>query len=55
MDSIPGYISPENKQDVDDLMKPLRDAQTRKERDEARREINAKVTNDTKNARDRMN
>lgn len=53
--NIPNYISPENRKEVDDLMKPLREAETREDRDNARKEINEKVTNDTNNARDRIN
>lgn len=53
--NIPNYISPENRKEVDELMKPLREAETKEDRQKAREEINAKVTNDTKDARDRMN
>jgi hypothetical protein len=49
------YISPENRQAVDELMEPLRNAKTREERDKARQEINNKFIQDTKVARDRIN
>jgi hypothetical protein len=55
MAHIPGYISPENKKEVEELMKPRREATTKEEIDKARKEINEKVFNDTKNARDRIN
>ena len=48
--NIPNYISPDSKKDVEELMQPLRDATTREERDEAREEINRKVSGDSQSA-----
>lgn len=55
MTHIPNYISPENKKEVDELMKPLREAETKEEKAEARRIINEKVTHDTSTVSDRLN
>lgn len=53
--NIPNYISPENKREVDQLMKERREAKTKEEKAEARRVINEKVTNDTSTVKDRLN
>lgn len=53
--NIPNYISPENRKEVDDLMKDYREAETKEDRAKAREEINRQVTNDTKNVKDRLN
>ena len=50
MNNIPGYISPENRKEVDELMKPLREAETRGERDRARKKINSEVLDSSKTA-----
>ncbi len=55
MTNIPNYISPENRKEVDDLMKDYREAETKEDRAKTREEINRQVTNDTTTARDRMN
>ena len=41
--NIPNYLSPENREEVDNLMKPLREANNREERNKAREEINSQV------------
>ena len=48
--NIPDYISPKSKEDVKELMQPLRDATTREERDEAREKINREVSGDSQSA-----
>ena len=55
MNSIPGYISPENRNEVDKLMKPYREAKTKEERDNAREDINRQVTEDTQKVNDVLN
>lgn len=48
--NIPNYISPENRKEVDELMKPLREAETREDRDNARKEINSQFSEDSRTA-----
>ena len=55
MSHIPGYISPENRDEVDKLMKPYKEAKTKEEKDKAREDINRQVAEDTKKVNDVLN
>ena len=55
MAHIPNYLSPENKKEVDELMRERREAETKEEKAQAREKIDEQVRSDTKNARDRIN
>ena len=55
MNNIPNYISPENRNEVDKLMKPYREAKTKEEKDKAREDINRQVSEDTQKVNDVLN
>lgn len=55
MVQIPGYISPENKREIDRLMGERRKATTKEEKQRAREKIDKEVQDDSKTMSDRMN